>query len=316
VRTRLLLIIPTVIILALAACTSTSATPAKKVVHDVTVPDETGLAAGDAVTNLQKLKLLSLIVDSAGSVDINAYNVVATQTPSAGSKVKPGTTIHIVTGPGPLIAVPTLKGKVESDANDALSSAHFVEVDTPDGPDDTMEVVKQVPAGGSKAPEGTTVALTFQEPLKVVPKFVGLHFDDLTTKLGETTFVEVDNPSTPDGSWHVTKQVPAAGHQARAGSNVTVFWGPPTVVYTVTGNGSYASSITYSTGGTNQRQAANAHLPWSFSMPEDNGDFTYYAVLAQDGNGSSITCTITDDGQVVTRQTSTGAYAIASCSGS
>jgi beta-lactam-binding protein with PASTA domain len=315
-RSRTLLTISALLLIGLNGCSSSAPqTSGATVARVVTVPDESGKPISDAQDFFTASGLGYEFLTRTGAIDHNSYDTVATQTPPAGTKVKHGTIIHIVTALGPSVAIPALTGQFQLDASIALQDAHLGEADIPSTPEATMKVVKQVPAAGSKASEGSIVTLTFKNPLERVPKFVGLHTDQLATKFESTSFVEVDHPSEPDDTWHVIKQVPAPGGTAHAGSRVAIWWGPPRVVYTVTGNGTFASSITYSTGGTNQRQAVNARLPWSFSMPENDSDFAYYAVLAQDGSGTSITCTITDDGHLVTRQTSTGSYAIADCSG-
>jgi beta-lactam-binding protein with PASTA domain len=310
-RTRGLLLIPAVLLLALTGCSS--AAPSHPSAKLVSVPDVGNDPISAASDELDKAGLTADFRTAAGVDDSNGYDTVATQTPVAGTKVKPGSVVHVVTSPAPLVTVPDVRGDSLSDAQAALSGVTLTDVDIPDSIESTMVVVQQKPGAGGKAQQGTAVTLTFKNPLEGVPNFVTLHYDSVTTLFGKTTFSEVDHPSDPDQTWHVTKQSPARGHKIPAGSNVDVWWGPPQVVYTITGNGSYASSITYSTGGTNQRQATNVRLPWSFTMPEDDSGFGFYIVLAQDGNGTSISCSITDDGTVLTRQTSTGRYAIAQC---
>lgn len=87
----------------------------------------------------------------------------------------------------------------------------------------------------------------------------------------------------------------------------------PHITVTVYGNGSRSNVITYSID-THISQATDARLPWSKQL-DTGGDF--YQVSAQDENGTSITCEILDvDGSVLDKQTSTGRYAIASCSAS
>lgn len=81
----------------------------------------------------------------------------------------------------------------------------------------------------------------------------------------------------------------------------------------VFGNGSRSGVITWSTG-FDISQATDARIPWSKSV-DPNGNF--YQVSAQDDDGTSITCEILDsDGNVLDENTSTGRYAIASCTAS
>lgn len=82
------------------------------------------------------------------------------------------------------------------------------------------------------------------------------------------------------------------------------------IILTVTGNGSSAL-VTYGIG-TSISQDTGAAIPWTRKVGP-NSDF--YSLSAQDNDGSLITCTIkSPTGQVLDRQTSHGAYAIASCS--
>jgi hypothetical protein len=302
----------------LAGCATTAVAHPKPGAQLVAVPDETGQPVGDASDAFKRYGLSSSAADMKGIADDNPYDVVVSQSPSVGNRVKRGGVVHIVTTAGPPVVVPKVLGMTAADAAGPLASAHFVESDE-QLPDQTMVVVKETPAAGSMAPKGSTVSLTFQEPLQVVPRFVGLHTDDLTDAFGTTSFAEADSPADPDSTWHVTKQVPSAGSKARAGSKVTIYWGPPLVIYTVTGNGRTSNVITYIKPGTTDiEQASGARLPWSASFAEPDGDSfeNFESVSAQDEWGTSISCSITDDGQVVDRETATGRYAIVQCSNS
>jgi Mycobacterium membrane protein/Protein of unknown function (DUF732) len=86
---------------------------------------------------------------------------------------------------------------------------------------------------------------------------------------------------------------------------------PPTdtrVTYKITSNSSTAL-VTYIDDGSIE-QASGAALPWSKKVEPG----TFASVSAQDENGDTITCEIiASDGSVLSKHTSTGAYAIASC---
>jgi hypothetical protein len=93
-----------------------------------------------------------------------------------------------------------------------------------------------------------------------------------------------------------------------------------TLVYTVTGD-STDSSITYATyadGNSGSEQANDAALPFTKSYTVKQGgnfDFKSYSVFATNGQtGTTITCSITLDGKVVSTKTSTGQFASADCS--
>jgi hypothetical protein len=92
------------------------------------------------------------------------------------------------------------------------------------------------------------------------------------------------------------------------------------LVYTVTGD-STDSNVTYSTytGGTSgSEQATNASLPFTKTYTVKQGgtfDFNSFSVFASNGQtGTSITCSITLDGKIVSTHTATGPYASADCS--
>jgi hypothetical protein len=85
------------------------------------------------------------------------------------------------------------------------------------------------------------------------------------------------------------------------------------VVYEVAGTGQ-ANSISY--GGTGGISQANGEqLPWTMQASATRG-FGVYSLTAQNGGSGAITCRITVNGQPIAQQTSTGQYAVVSCSGS
>lgn len=85
------------------------------------------------------------------------------------------------------------------------------------------------------------------------------------------------------------------------------------VVYEVTGSGR-ATSISYG-GAGGISQANGERLPWTETADAADG-FGIYSLTAQSNGSGEITCRITVDGQEIARQTSTGQYAVVSCSGS
>lgn len=95
-----------------------------------------------------------------------------------------------------------------------------------------------------------------------------------------------------------------------------------TVTYDVTGDGGAASNISYSTfngGGGGSESAANAPLPFQKVIPLQASTIlssSVFSLVGQAGqNGTTISCKITVDGKVIAQQTSTGAYAVVTCSG-
>jgi hypothetical protein len=90
-----------------------------------------------------------------------------------------------------------------------------------------------------------------------------------------------------------------------------------TVVYSVTGSGQ-ANDITYATiqegsGQSGEAQVTNVNLPWSKTITA-SGLFTAFDVSATVGSGGgTLTCTITEDGQQLSTNTASGAFASADC---
>ena len=86
------------------------------------------------------------------------------------------------------------------------------------------------------------------------------------------------------------------------------------VKYEVTGT-AQSASLTYQNkdGGTSQE--SDVVLPWTYSFEGESGDFVYISAQNSGETGSVIT-TIYRDGDVFKTSTSTGAYVIASASGS
>lgn len=95
-----------------------------------------------------------------------------------------------------------------------------------------------------------------------------------------------------------------------------------TVTYDVTGNGTKATSVAYLTfdnGSSGTSQANDTAIPFHKTVPIKGGSLfstSIFSLVAQSADGTSITCKITVDGKVISTNTSTGQYAVATCSGS
>lgn len=99
-----------------------------------------------------------------------------------------------------------------------------------------------------------------------------------------------------------------------SGSNV--------VTYEVTSDAKTASSVTYATfdangGGT--KQATDAALPFKAEVKLADANIfstSIYSLVAQAADGATtITCKVSHNGKVVSTHTSTGQYAVVTCSG-
>jgi len=96
--------------------------------------------------------------------------------------------------------------------------------------------------------------------------------------------------------------------------------GTQTFVYEVTSDVGTAASINYSTisaDGSGQEQAVDAALPWSYSdeLPVSLTDNIFVLGAQASTDATTITCTITVDGTVLSTKTSTGASAVVMCGG-
>lgn len=95
-----------------------------------------------------------------------------------------------------------------------------------------------------------------------------------------------------------------------------------TVRYEVVGDGVATASVTYvADENFSQQQANGAALPWSADVAfPDAGVLGVQPLVltaqSQSQTGGEITCTILRDGVVVTSSTSSGPFAVVTCSGS
>ena len=87
------------------------------------------------------------------------------------------------------------------------------------------------------------------------------------------------------------------------------------VTYSITGTADSAL-VTYTVTDGDISQENGISVPWNKSLEIPNDDYRFLSLSAQNSGDGSITCTISVAGKVVNTNTSTGAYAIASCSAS
>ncbi|MCJ1713234.1 MmpS family transport accessory protein [Curtobacterium sp. VKM Ac-2922] len=97
---------------------------------------------------------------------------------------------------------------------------------------------------------------------------------------------------------------------------------PRTVRYEVTSDDASLTNVTYLTfndGASSMQQDNATAAPWSKDIAiKDDGLFqtSMFSLVAQAGaNATTITCKITADGKTIQEATSTGPYAVATCSG-
>lgn len=111
--------------------------------------------------------------------------------------------------------------------------------------------------------------------------------------------------------------VPILGFGACAaligGAASSVSGGAAAVVYEVSG-GESAGNITYSANGTaGIAQENGVALPWTKEVQFAEGALRVATLTAQNAGGGDITCRITVDGEVVAELTSSGEFAVVSC---
>jgi hypothetical protein len=92
--------------------------------------------------------------------------------------------------------------------------------------------------------------------------------------------------------------------------------GAHTIVYEITGPGGRSPEVRFAVEGANNTEKAEAvGLPWRKELTIPSGPGLSVAqVMATNGQGESISCTITVDGHVVANNTAKGEYATVSCS--
>ena len=84
------------------------------------------------------------------------------------------------------------------------------------------------------------------------------------------------------------------------------------VIYTVDGDNAPSGLIDYVLPG-GQQQENGQHLPWSHSMTVRGSTTLVLSAQKSNDDGLPIHCRITVDGKVLSDNTSSGAYSIASC---
>ncbi len=123
-----------------------------------------------------------------------------------------------------------------------------------------------------------------------------------TVTVTETTSIQVtsESPSAP------ATTAPTAIVAPRDRDQVT---------YSITASESGSALITYSEDANfNISQENGAELPWTKELTIPAGSFRILSLSAQNSGGGDISCSISVGGQVVDTATSSGDYAIVTCS--
>ena len=190
----------------------------------VEMPDVEGMTEDEATEQLEGLGL-KVEVKREFDADVRRGRAIRT-VPGTGESAEKGSTIDLFISRGPeQVDVPNVVGQDVDEATTTLEKAGF-EVDTveEDSAESEGQVLKQSPASGGKADDGSTVKLTVASGQNEVPDVTGLKESDARSELEEAGFrvnvrtVDVDN-AQDDGS--VVTQTPESGSLS-VGSTVAI----------------------------------------------------------------------------------------------
>ncbi|MBV8386741.1 MAG: Stk1 family PASTA domain-containing Ser/Thr kinase [Acidimicrobiia bacterium] len=208
--------------------------------QQVTVPAEIGKNIDDATSELDQL---GLTVQRQDKNSDRPQGEVLDQNPQAGTQVAKNSTVTlVVSGGAGTVTVPNVVGQDAGTAGATLGGAGF-KVATKTQASDTVAagiVVTTSPAGGTKAPKGSTVTMivssgpspTTTEPVTTttpsntttVPSLNGLTESQANATLANHELVgSCSATGNPNGNGRVVagSQSPSAGSQAQPGSSVS-----------------------------------------------------------------------------------------------
>ncbi|MBC5809435.1 MAG: PASTA domain-containing protein [Candidatus Eremiobacteraeota bacterium] len=193
-------------------------------VRPVGVPDLVSHKLSDASKSLARLNLKLAVTERVPSDSIPA-DVIASQQPSPGTPVDPGTTISVTVSSGaPKMVLPDLNGRNVSDAMAALSAAGLVSrvnyiVDSSVLPGTVMQ---QDPAASAPTHKNATITLSVAVP-GTVPDVGGTTLDQARTTLQNAGYKPGGVIFEPQGeAGRVIRTDPAAGAQLRPGETVNL----------------------------------------------------------------------------------------------
>lgn len=196
--------------------------------HTHPIPAVVGGPVKDATTQLADLGYQVLLARGKYSVNVPKGSVQAVD-PPAGTQLKEGETVTLVPSFGPPpVPVPSVVGKSEEAAKQAIVGAGFGAGDVTRVYSDTVpegDVISQDPAEG-KAPKGSAIAITVSRghaPV-AVPKVVGSTQADAEAALDHAGFKPVVKTAFSDSidRGDVMDVSPTAGQDALYGSAVTI----------------------------------------------------------------------------------------------
>ena len=190
----------------------------------VTLADVAGLTETQA---REALTGFTVVVNKAPDPRVPADRV-ASQTPSAGSKIAPGSEVQIILSDGPgKTSVPTaLIGSTLDEAKLLLDGSGLVisKTNAVESSEAPGTVVAVIPEPGTTVPAGSGVVLNIASGKVFVPNVLGISRIQATTILIQAGFIpnviETQDADQPSGV--VLAQAPAAEESAKIGSSVTI----------------------------------------------------------------------------------------------
>ena len=276
----------------------------------VTMPTVIGQDVGSSMESLLALGLDAVLEPYSSSIDTSLVFVTASSV-DEGASVQYGTKVVLSWK----AVMPDVIGIPVPEALAILTSivGQSVSVDStqpqPKDADPYAVVSSASVDAGTDLPGGSTVTLTWG--LKV-PDLVGQTVSDVYSLL-KTTDLSFRIDGTQGSNDAITSQDPAAGTVVSPGTKLSLVTKPYQVVFEITGNGSSALVTWISPGTFSISQDTSARLPWSKTFPGSFANYDRGNFSAQMNNGSSITCNMYVNGELIETNTSTGAYAIVSC---
>lgn len=190
----------------------------------ITLADVSGLTETQA---RETLAGFTIVVNRAPDPRVPADRV-ASQTPSAGSKIAPGSEIQIILSDGPgKTSVPTsLIGATLDEAKALLDGSGLIisKTNAVESSEAPGTVVAVIPEPGSTVSAGSGVVLNIASGKVFVPNVLSISKIQATTILIQAGFIpnviETQDAEQPTGV--VLAQAPAAEESAKIGSSVTI----------------------------------------------------------------------------------------------
>jgi serine/threonine-protein kinase len=220
---------------------------------DVSIPSVQGLSVAQATHQLRHagLRIGHTIPQASTSF---ASGLVTGTNPGAGRPVSPGTTVTLQVSSGqPQKQIPDVGGETQTQATAALTKAGF-NVNQQNQQSSTVatgNVISQRPAGGTSAPQGSTVTIVVATaPATVtVPSVKGDPVSGAVSALTAAGFNVVQSTQTvknPDDNGIVVQQTPGGNSTAKKGTTVTITIGQ----YTASSSSSSSSTTSSSSSST------------------------------------------------------------------